>query len=247
MQKRSALVIGASSPGGLGEASARRLAADGFAVTVSGRNARRLDSLAQEIGGQARVCDVLDEESIAAAATAVGTLDVLVNTAGTTMGRSIVNISRAEIEAQLAMHVTANILLLKHFGPRMPRGGSIILFSSVVSQRAGAGLVAYSAAKAALDHVVRVAALEFGPLGIRVNAIAPGFVHTPMTDAFLGDDRLRTLYERETALGALTQPGQVAAAVAYLAAADCYATGEITQVSGGAQLCRLPRKSELKG
>lgn len=240
------MIIGASSVGGLGEAAARRLATDGFAITLAGRSTERIAPLARELAAATAVCDITDEASIAALAAQVGCVDVLVNASGTTVGRSILKTAREDIESQLSIHVTGNILLLKHFGGIMPRGGSIILFSSVVARLAGQGLVAYSAAKAALDHVVRIAALEFGPLGIRVNAVAPGFTQTPMTESFLSDDRLGALYRRETAMGELTQPEQVAAAVSYLAARDSYSSGEIIQVSGGAQLCRLPRISELK-
>lgn len=244
---RKALIIGASSEGGLGEAAARRLAADGLRVVLAGRRMAPLERLAAELGGRVLPCDMLDEKSIAELAAAAGPVDVLVNASGTTLGRTILKISREQIESQLSLHVTGNILLMKHCVPAMPRGGSIILFSSVVAKLAGPGIVAYSAAKAALDHVVRVAALEFGPLGIRVNAVAPGFTRTPMTEGFLSNERMGALYRRESAMGELTEPHQVAAAVSYLAAPDCYSSGEIVHVSGGAQLCRLPRAEELKG
>lgn len=244
---RTALIIGASSEGGLGEAAARRLAADGSRIIVAGRRIAPLERLAAELGGRVLPVDMLDEKSIIELAAAAGPVDVLVNASGTTLGRTILKISREQIESQLSLHVTGNILLMKHFVPAMPRGGSIILFSSVVAKLAGPGLVAYSAAKAALDHVVRIAALEFGPLGIRVNAVAPGFTRTPMTEGFLSIGRMNALYRRESAMGELTEPHQVAAAVSYLAAPDCYSTGEIVQVSGGAQLCRLPRAEEIKG
>jgi NAD(P)-dependent dehydrogenase (short-subunit alcohol dehydrogenase family) len=244
--QRIALVIGASSEGGLGEAAARRLHADGLRVLVAGRRRGPLEALATEVGGHALSCDVTDENSIAAMVAEAGAVDVLVNAAGTTVGQSILKTRREQIDSQLAVHVTGNILLLKHVAPGMPRGGSIILFSSVTSKLAGHGLAAYGAAKAALDHVVRIAALEFGPLGIRVNAVAPGFTRTPMTEGFLADEKLQALYRRETAMGELTQPAQVAAAVSYLAGGDCYSTGEILHVSGGAHLCRLPRVDELR-
>ncbi|AUW59564.1 short-chain dehydrogenase [Sphingobium sp. SCG-1] len=246
MVQRTALIIGASSEGGLGEATTRRLVADGYAVILAGRNRTRLDALAADLGARAFTCDLLNEQSISDLARDAGPVDVLVNAAGTTQGRRILKITRQEIEPQLAMHVTANILLMKHFGAIMPRGGSIVLFSSVVGKVPGFGLVAYAAAKAALDHVVRVAALEFGPMGIRVNAVAPGFSRTPMTEVFLGESRYQELYSRETAMGKLTEPHEVAAAVSYLASPDCYSTGEIIQVSGGAQLLRLPRADELQ-
>jgi len=243
---RTALVIGASSKGGLGEASARRLHADGFRMILAGRNQQSLADLAAEFDGAAIACDIRDESSIAAMVAECGSIHVVVNASGTTSGQSILKIRREQIEAQLAVHVTGNILLLKHVAPLMPRGGSIILFSSVTAELAGHGLVAYGSAKAGLDHVVRIAAMEFGPLGIRVNAVAPGFTRTPMTEAFLSDERLNALYRRESALGELAWPEQVAAAVSYLAASDCFSTGIILPVSGGAQLCRLPSRNEIR-
>jgi NAD(P)-dependent dehydrogenase (short-subunit alcohol dehydrogenase family) len=244
---KRALVLGASSPGGIGEAVARRLAGDGYELIVGGRRRERLDELAKEIGGAAATCDVTDEDSIAAMFESAGPLDVAVNVAGTTDVGSIAKIKRERVEAQFAMHVTGNLLFMKHAVARMPEGGSIILFSSLTARVPGAGLAAYGGAKAALEHIVRIAALEFGPRGIRVNAVAPGFTRTPMTEAFLADDRIADVYRKETALGALTEPGQVAAAVAWLAADDCFTTGETIAVSGGAHLLRLPTGAELRG
>jgi len=246
-EPRNALVLGASSPGGLGESVARRLAADGYRVAIAGRRREPLDRLAGEIGGTAHVCDVTDEENIAALVTAVGPIAVAVNAAGTTDVGGIAKIRREAIEAQFAVHVTGNLLFLKHVVANMGAGGSIILFSSLTAKVAGAGLAAYAGAKAALDQIVRIAALEFGPRGIRVNAVAPGFSHTPMTEAFLADQRIAGIYARESALGALVKPEQVAAAVAWLASDECFATGETLQISGGAQLLRLPRGDELRG
>ena len=245
--RRKALVIGASSPGGLGEATARRLASDGADIVLAGRRIEQLERLARDIGGRAIACDLGDEDSIAALIANSGRVDVLVNAAGTTMARSIVKLTRDAIEEQFAIHVTANLLLLKHAAPVMPAGASIILFSSLTSRLAGGGLAAYASAKAALDQVVRIAAIEFGPLGIRVNAVAPGFSRTPMTEELLANPHFDALYRRESALGELVTPDQVAATVAHLAARDCFISGEIVQVSGGAQLCRLPGGDELKG
>ncbi|RYE75502.1 MAG: SDR family oxidoreductase [Oxalobacteraceae bacterium] len=244
--ERTAIVIGASSPGGLGEAVARRLAADGVRLILAGRRLEPLERLALETGGRAVACDITDEASIMALVAQAGACDVLVNAAGTTLGQSILKLQREQIEAQLAIHVTGNLLLLKHAGPAMTAGGSIVLFSSVTAQRAGYALAAYAAAKAGLEQVVRVAALEFGSLGIRVNAVAPGFSFTPMTEGFLAKPQLHALYRRESALDALVTPEQVAATVAHLVAPDCFITGEIVQVSGGAQLFRLPTTHELK-
>jgi len=245
-QKRT-LVLGASSKGGIGEAVARRLANDGHLVLIAGRRREPLDELAAEIHADVLTCDVTDEDSIAAMFDAASPLDVAVNTAGTTDVGSIAKIKRERVEAQFALHVTGNLLFMKHAVAHMGDGGSIILFSSLTARVPGTGLAAYAGAKAALEHIVRIAALEFGPRSIRVNAVAPGFTRTPMTEAFLADERIAGIYKNETALGQLTEPAQVASAVSWLASNDCFTTGETIAVSGGAQLLRLPTGAELRG
>ena len=245
-QKR-ALVLGASSEGGLGEAVARRLAANGYELIVAGRRREPLDRLAADLQAETLICDVTDEESIAAMFAAAGPVHVAVNSAGTTDVGSIAKIKRERIEAQFDLHVTGNLLFIKHALTQLSDGGAIVLFSSLTARVAGTGLAAYAGAKAALEHIIRIAALELGPRGIRINAVAPGFSRTPMTEAFLADDRMAGIYKAETALGSLTEPDHVASAVAWLASDDCFTTGETIAVSGGAQLLRLPTAAELRG
>ena len=244
---KRALVLGASSPGGIGEAIACRFASEGYQLVIAGRRMEPLEKLASRVDAKPVRCDVTEEDSIANLFQAAGPIDVAVNTAGTTDVGSIAKIKRERIEAQLAVHVTGNLLFLKHAAAAMESGGSIILLSSLTARIAGAGLAAYASAKAALEHIVRIAALEFGTRGIRVNAVAPGFTRTPMTEAFLSDDRIAGVYGKETALGALTLPEHVASSVSWLAQDDCFTTGETIAVSGGAQLMRLPTGAELRG
>jgi 3-oxoacyl-[acyl-carrier protein] reductase len=243
---KKALVLGASSNGGLGEAVARRLAADGANVIVSGRRIEPLQALARDIGGTAIGCDVTDEAAVAALAEAAGPTDIAVNLAGSSASGSILRTERSVFDAQLALHLTGNFLFLKHIAPKMPRGSSFTLFSSLTAQIAGPSLAAYAVAKAGLDQLVRIAAIELGPRGIRVNAVAPGFVRTPMTEDFLSNPAFEALYAKESPLGALANVEQVAAAVAFLSASDCFMTGEIMNVSGGAQLGKLPRADDFK-
>ncbi len=251
-QGRTALVIGASSPGGLGEAVALALHADGCTVHVAGRNVSALDALAADLGGTAIACDMHDEDAIAAMIAACGPIDILVNASGTTGAARLAKIERAHIEGEFAIHVTANMLLLKHASRAMRRGGSITLFSSITARVPGEGLAAYSCAKAALDQLVRIAALEFGPLDVRVNAVAPGFSPTPMTQGIFADPAISALYLRDCPLetraldAQAVSAAQVASAVRWLSEGDCFANGEIVQLSGGAQLGRLPRLSEIR-
>jgi len=244
---RKAIVIGASSRGGLGEAVARRLTDDGCAVTVAARRKEAVADLARELGGSHAVCDIRDEASIAAVFEKTGPVEIVVNAAGTTCAGGLSRIERAQLEDQMELHYTANALLLKHAVPAMPAGGNIVMFSSVTAALAGAGLAAYSCAKAACEQLVRVAAVELGERGIRVNAIAPGFSQTPMTEAIFADPALAQLYLGHVPLGArAVTPEEVASAVAWLTSDDCFTTGETIQVSGGAQLGRLPNKNDFK-
>jgi NAD(P)-dependent dehydrogenase (short-subunit alcohol dehydrogenase family) len=244
---RTALIIGASSHGGLGEAVARRLHADGARMIVAGRRADALNALAQQLDGRAIRCDLTDEDSIAAMIAAAGPIDVLVNAAGTTAASRLTKITREQIESQFATHVTANMLLLKHAAGAMQASGSIILFSSITAQMPGEGLAAYGCAKAAVEHLARIAALEFSDQSIRVNAVAPGFSQTPMTKGIFANPAIRDLYLGECPLGARAVTAEeVAATVAWLADPLCFTTGETLQVSGGAQLAKLPRLAQLR-
>lgn len=244
---KNALVVGSSSRGGLGEAVALRLARDGCRVTVAARREQEIADLASKLGGEALACDVRNEDSIRSMFEAAGPLDVVVNAAGTTCAGGIANIRREQLEDQMELHYTANALLLKHAVPVMPEGGSVVLFSSLTAQRAGAGLTAYSCAKAALEHLVRIAAVELGERSIRVNAVAPGFSRTPMTEGIFANPKVKDLYLGHVPLGRRAAlPAEVASAVAWLVADDCFTTGETLQVSGGAQLGRLPDSAELR-
>ncbi len=245
--KRKALVLGSSSPGGLGEAVAQKLGDDGYEVVVAARREALVADLASRIGGSHLICDVTDEESVERACVDAGPFDVLVNAAGTTCAGGLSRIERSQIEDQMELHFTANALLLKHALPAMPDGGSIVLFSSVTAKLAGVGLTAYSCAKAALEQLVRVAAVELGERGIRVNAVSPGFSETPMTKAIFENPALTDLYLGQVPYQQrAVLPQEVASTVAWLASRDCFSTGEIVQVSGGAQLGRLPNSAELR-
>lgn len=244
---KKVLVIGASSPGGLGEAVSQRLAADGCHVTVAARREDAVRDLADRLAGAYVVCDMRDEASIQAMFELAGPFDLLVNAAGTTCAGGLSRITREQIEDQMELHFTANALLLKHAIPAMPGGGAIVLFSSVTATLAGSGLTSYSCAKAALEQLVRVAAVELGERGIRVNAVAPGFSQTPMTEAIFADPALTDLYLGRVPIeGRAVLPREVASAVAWLLTDDCFTTGETVQVSGGAQLGRLPNSAEFR-
>ena len=130
-------------------------------------------------------------------------------------------------------------LVLKHAGQRLAEGGSVISLSSLNARQPGAGLAPYCAAKAGLSMLTQVAALELGPRGIRVNAIAPGLVVTPLTQPAMEIPGIEDDYLENTPLGRSGRPDEIAAAALYLATAE-WVTGEVLDINGGAHLMRYP-------
>ena len=112
---------------------------------------------------------------------------------------------------------------------------------------AGAGLAAYAGSKAGADHVVRVAALEYGRKGIRVNSISPGLARTPMTEGYFQYPAFEQAFTAETPLGRLVDVEEVAEAALWLASDQACVTGQNFQVNGGATLTRLPTGREMSG
>ena len=244
-----ALVIGASTPTGAGAACARRLHAAGFDLVLSGRRLAPLEALAAELGGRALSCDIADESSVAALATAIdehsGALAIAVNAAGQAVMGSIRRTTEQQLEQALAVHLKGPFYFFKHIGAIMADGACMVTLSTLTASRPIEGHGAYAAAKAGTDQLVQTAALELAPRGVRVNAITPGFMLTPMTEP-LAADHVVQAFIRETPLGRLTTPQDIANAVAWLAG-DAFLTGQNLQINGGATLRRMPNRQELSG
>ena len=131
--------------------------------------------------------------------------------------------------------------MTKHAGRHLRAGGSLVQISSLNGRQAAAGMSAYCAAKAGLSMLTQVAALEMGPRGIRVNAVAPGFVHTPLTEPAAAVPGVVDDYIDNTALGRAGTPEDIANAVAYLCdSRSSWLTGEVLDINGGAHLLRYP-------
>ncbi|MUM33561.1 SDR family oxidoreductase [Mycolicibacterium sp. CBMA 361] len=180
--QRSALVVGGAS--GIGWASARGLAAQGYRVTIADRNAELAAARAAELGAPHTwvVIEVTDEASVAAAFEQAGELDAVVSCAGFSTFGLIVDMPVDDFRAVVDCCLTGSFIVAKYAGQRLREGGSLVCISSLNGRQPAIGMSAYSAAKAGLSMLTEVAALELGPKGIRVNAVAPGFVHTPLTE-----------------------------------------------------------------
>jgi 3-oxoacyl-[acyl-carrier protein] reductase len=238
---RIALVTGASQ--GIGRACALELAASGATVALAARNQDKLAEAAKEIeaaGGKAAAfaLDIASEESIKAAAKAVierfGKVEILVNNAGITRDGLMLRMKRADWNDVLATNLTGAFLLTQAvLGPMLRnRWGRIIHISSVVGRTGQAGQVNYAASKAGLIGITRAMAREVASRGITVNAVAPGYIETPMTAALNKEQRAAMM--AQIPLGRPGTDRDVAQAVAFLASdAAAYITGHVLDVNGG--------------
>jgi 3-oxoacyl-[acyl-carrier protein] reductase len=220
-----AVVVGGAS--GIGAAVAERFTTDGWTVVVA----------------DLPETDVTDEDSVARMLDAVlaehGRLDLVVNSAGVSTLGNVVDLAADEWRRVVDVCLTGAFLVMKHAGRRLSAGGSIISLSSLNARQPGAGLAPYCAAKAGLSMLTEVAALELGPRGIRVNAIAPGLVVTPLTQPAMDIPGIADDYVENTPLGRAGTPAEIAEAAVYLAHA-AWVTGEVLDINGGAHLMRYP-------
>ncbi len=177
-----AVVTGASS--GIGQAAARKLAADGYSVLAVGRDQGALDKVCREIdkaGGRAQafVADVTTPDGPAAivrqATSALGGVDALVNAAGIIASAGVAETTDQAWDTMMDINVRAPFRLIREAASSLiERKGSVVNVSSVAGPRAFPGVAAYCVSKAAVDQLTRVAALDFAPKGVRVNAVNPG-------------------------------------------------------------------------
>lgn len=238
---RTAVIIGGAS--GIGWATAQALAATGHRVVVgdldAGAAARRID----ELGGPhtAAAVDVTDEESVARLFDEAGDVDIAVNCAGFSTLGLIVDAPVADFRAVVEVCLTGAFIVTKHAGRVLRAGGSLVQISSLNARQPAAGMSAYCAAKAGLSMLTEVAALELGPRGVRVNAVAPGFVHTPLTAPAASVPGVVEDYVDNTVLGRAGAPEDVAQAVLFLCSPGAsWMTGEVLDLNGGAHLKRYP-------
>ncbi len=243
MSSQVAVVIGGGS--GLGRATALALHAEGHRVTVADTNLAGAQAVAAEYGGAAASADVTDEASVESLFADVlareGSLDIVVNTAGTSGFSAITEHDVAEWRSVVDVNLVGAMIVIKHAGRVMGRGGSIVSLTSLNARQPGAGLSAYCAAKAGLSMLTAVAALELGPRGIRVNAIAPGLVITPLTEGIHLVPGVTEDYVENTPLGRAGTPEEIADAAVYLSSSKAsWITGEVLDINGGAHLMRYP-------
>ena len=246
---RVAVIVGGAS--GIGWAMAKTLAAEGCRVTLADRNTDLAQQRAAELGGPHSWApvEVTEEDSVAALFDGVagreGGLHAVVNCAGFSGFGLITELDADQFRSVIDVCLNGAFLVIKHAGRHLGHGGTIVSLTSLNARQPAIGMSAYCAAKAGLSMLTEVAALELGPHGVRVNAVAPGFVHTPLTEGAAAIPGVVEEYVENTALGRAGTPEDVAAAVAFLCSPQSsWMTGEVLDLNGGAHLKRYPNIHE---
>ena len=244
LKDKVAIVTGASQ--GIGRETALSLAEAGAKVSAAARNEEKLASLVSEIAGKggeafALKMDVADAEQVKAGFKQVlerfGRIDILVNNAAITRDALSMRMKLDDWDTVMRTNLTGAHLCIQQALPAMMRAkaGRIINISSVVAEMGNAGQANYVAAKAGLIGLTKAIAMEIASRNITVNAVAPGFVETPMTDVL--PEKVKEDLRTRIPLGRMGSPRDVAAAIVFLASDEAaYITGHVLNVNGGMYL-----------
>lgn len=238
---KTAIITGSGR--GIGAAIAKRLAKDGFDIVINELSAEAGEQTADEcraLGVKASVyaCDVSNyeqcEEMVKKVKEEFGTIDVLVNNAGITRDGLLLRMSEETYDDVIRINQKSVFNMTKLVGAVMLRqkGGSIVNLASVAGLYGNPGQMNYSASKGAVISMTKTAAKELGSRGIRVNAVAPGFISTPMTDKLTDEQKNAIL--SQIAMKRYGTADEVANVVAFLCGEESsYVTGQIVEISGG--------------
>lgn len=244
----SIAVMGAA--GGIGSVLCRLLAERGARLHLAGRSAGPLEALAKELDARWTVVDATDHDAVGqwlASTQADGPLTGAANLAGSILLKSAHGTSAAEFETTLAQNLKSAFYLLKHAAPAMKGGGSIVLMSSAAAQVGMMNHEAIAAAKAGVEGMARAAAATYAPRNVRINAVAPGLVETPLAAKLLATEATRKASVAMHPLRRIGRPEDVARAVAWLLdPASDWVTGQVLPVDGGLSSVRPPPQAPAR-
>jgi 3-oxoacyl-[acyl-carrier protein] reductase len=233
LEGKNALVTGASR--GIGKAIAKELARAGASVVVSYRTGvDEAEVLASEVGGKAVQADVSDPESARALVDEAGDLDILVNNAGVTRDGLLVRMSDEDWQTVIDTNLASCFYTCRAAsrGMMRRRAGAIVNISSIVGLHGNLGQTNYAASKAGMIGFTKSLAKELGSRNVRANVVAPGYVHSQLTDVL--PEEITAMMLQNTALGRLGDAEDVAGAVRFLCSDDAaFVTGVVLLVDGG--------------
>jgi NAD(P)-dependent dehydrogenase (short-subunit alcohol dehydrogenase family) len=232
---RHALVVGAGS--GIGREAALALAAHGaLVICADTRIDSAIETASMADGLTAASLDVLDTTAVDLFVQKNSNIDVLVHTPAMNVRKAILDYSLEEFDRVVGLNLRSTFYMIQAFGRKMVarERGSIITFSSIRAATVEPGQSIYAATKSGLESIVRTAAAEFGVYGVRVNAIRPGVVETPLTHQLKNNPEWYDAYAQKSALGRWAKADEIAGAVVYLASdASSFVTGTTITVDGG--------------
>jgi len=245
----SEIVLITGGSGGIGRATAARLSASGKKVVLLARDRVRLEESSSRLGGLPFfAADVLDPEALGAAVDGIeaeyGPIGGLVHAVGSIVLKPLHALSLDEWRTTYEINVTSAFLVLKAVLPRMMRRkrGAVVLFSSVAASTGMPNHEAIASAKAAIEGLVRSAAIGYARYGIRVNAVAPALTKTGLSRNLWASEAVATASAALHPLGRIGDPDDIAAAAAYLISDDAaWVTGQILGVDGGLSAGAAPR------
>ena len=243
-------IVGAAGEDNMGQVMARRFAAEGAKVVVSGRHEAALRKLAEEIDGDWVLCDFSKKASIVEMVDSIvdrhGRIDVAINSTGWGLLVPLTENSEEQLDQMIDLQFKGPFVWLQKLIQAMDAtGGSIIQISSATANIMLDDHAAYMGTKAGTDHLIRCVANQYGCKGIRANSISPGLTETPMTAEPLKSAALLAEFESCYPLGRIGSSEDIAAAATFLASDECFMTGENLQVNGGLCLRRNPLGTEL--
>ncbi len=246
------IIIGASDERSMGAATARRLAAEGAKLVLGARRLDQLKPIADSIRAEAVACDISKEEDVEriaeTALSKFGRIDGAVSFAGVNSAAPITEVTREVLQEACDVHLIGSALFIKHMANRMTGGGSIVITTSQTAYLAPAGLAAYAGTKRGADQIMRIAALELGPKGIRVNSLSPGFTRSGMTEGYFAIPTLEAAFLKEIPLKRLPTVEDMANTALWLLSDESRATtGQVIDVSCGQTLRRVPDAEEMMG
>lgn len=251
LEDKVAIVIGGAT--GFGLATAERFAEEGATVVVAGRRADLAQEVGERLGGSGVACDIVDEEQVAAlVATTIerhGGLDVAVNYAGFERSTPISKLDTATLREMVDVQFIGAVAVIRHVAGAMAErgGGSIVSISSLTAHAPARGLAAYAGSKAGLEYVTRIAAVEYGPQGVRLNCVAPHLIETPMTAPIFANQFAIEAVRRQTPLGRMGHVDDIANAVLFLASDEAgYISGQTLCVDGAASCQKLPAVNDYE-
>ncbi|MGX1163689.1 glucose 1-dehydrogenase/3-oxoacyl-[acyl-carrier protein] reductase [Arthrobacter sp. SLBN-100] len=251
-ENKTYMVVGGGS--GMGQATVNRLASEGARVAVVDRDLAAAQATAGALGHTAIAiqADITDSDAVEGALGKIvewsGRLDGAVNTAGLGFSALIRDQTAEEFQRVFSVNVFGMYNLVRAqavFLADQGAGGAIVNFTSTNVEQPAELLSAYSASKAAVDVLTKVAAMEFAASGVRILGLGPALANTPMVAKFLSNERIRTAFVENILLGRPAEPEEVAAVCAFMLSDDAsYLTGQTIYADGGSLLMRYPTSSE---